>query len=226
MFCLVCVEYGVFCLVCVEYGMFCLVCVECSVCVCVCVCVCVLPIACMSVHGQGLFTNANDDNVDVRKNVCRALVMMMEIRIEQLIPHIHAIVEVSNDCEDCSAVVCHPWYMDHPFVSPLLHVSDPACYPQHILYFPPYVYNIPSTCFPPFVAPPVSTLEAPPVHALHLVLTPVHSFLPPYVAPPVHTFHPVYNPQYIISTRCTTHSAFFSPCMPPPVHAAAHPRQG
>ena len=97
------------------------------VCVCVCVCMCacvracmrVLSIACMLVHWQGLFTNANDDNVDVRKNVCRALVMMMEIRIEQLIPHIHAIVEVSTDCEDCSAVVCHPWYMDHP---PLFHL--------------------------------------------------------------------------------------------------------
>ena len=59
--------------------------------------VCVLLLA-MFVNGQGLFTNANDDNVDVRKNVCRALVMMMEIRIEQLIPHIHAIVEVSTVC--------------------------------------------------------------------------------------------------------------------------------
>ena len=78
-------------------------------------------VPCMPINVQGLFTNANDDNVDVRKNVCRALVMMMEIRIEQLIPHIHAIVEVSNICRDQSHSVCHPM---SPFVH-ALHLFHP-----------------------------------------------------------------------------------------------------
>ena len=43
---------------------------------------------------QGLFANANDKDADVRKNVCHAIVMMMEMRIAELLPHIHAVVEV------------------------------------------------------------------------------------------------------------------------------------
>ena len=46
-------------------------------------------------HGyQGLFLLAQDENIEVRKNVCRGLVLMTEMRIPQLVPHIHAIVEV------------------------------------------------------------------------------------------------------------------------------------
>ena len=45
-------------------------------------------------HFQNLFYLANDDDTDVRKNICRALVMLVEVRMDRLIPHINSIVEV------------------------------------------------------------------------------------------------------------------------------------
>lgn len=44
---------------------------------------------------QSLFALAADEDSEVRKNVCRALVMLLEVRIDRLIPHMHSIVEVS-----------------------------------------------------------------------------------------------------------------------------------
>ena len=43
---------------------------------------------------QGLFFLADDDDPEVRKNVCRALVMLVEVRMDRLIPQINNIVEV------------------------------------------------------------------------------------------------------------------------------------
>jgi hypothetical protein len=43
---------------------------------------------------QNLFHLATDDDPEVRKNVCRALVMLLEVRMDRLIPHIHNIIEV------------------------------------------------------------------------------------------------------------------------------------
>lgn len=43
---------------------------------------------------QGLFDVAGDDNADVRKNVCRALVMLLEVRASDLLPHMQPIIEV------------------------------------------------------------------------------------------------------------------------------------
>ena len=34
--------------------------------------------------------------MEVRKNVCRALVMLLEARLDILSPHIHSIVEVNK----------------------------------------------------------------------------------------------------------------------------------
>ena len=45
---------------------------------------------------ENLFHLANDDDPEVRKNVCRALVMLLDIRMDRLIPHIQAIIEVSS----------------------------------------------------------------------------------------------------------------------------------
>ncbi|XP_039258081.1 transportin-1-like [Styela clava] len=42
---------------------------------------------------QGLFTLATDEDVEVRKNVCRALVMLQEVRMDKLLPHMNNIVE-------------------------------------------------------------------------------------------------------------------------------------
>ena len=94
--------------------------------------------ACYTARGQGLFTNANDDNVEVRKNVCRALVMMMEIRIEQLIPHIHAIVEVSALCVCVCVCGVHGVTLGNclpPCVIPPVLVTPPCVIP------PVYVFD-------------------------------------------------------------------------------------
>ena len=35
-----------------------------------------------------------DDDAEVRKNVCRALVMLLDVRMDRLVPHMHNIIEV------------------------------------------------------------------------------------------------------------------------------------
>lgn len=44
---------------------------------------------------QNLFALAGDEEAEVRKNVCRALVMLLEVRMDRLLPHMHNIVEVT-----------------------------------------------------------------------------------------------------------------------------------
>lgn len=45
---------------------------------------------------QNLFHLAVDDEAEVRKNVCRAIVMLLEVRMDRLLPHLHDIIEVSK----------------------------------------------------------------------------------------------------------------------------------
>ncbi|XP_049816138.1 transportin-1 isoform X2 [Schistocerca nitens] len=42
---------------------------------------------------ENLFHLASDDDPEVRKNVCRALVMLLEVRMDRLIPNMHNIIE-------------------------------------------------------------------------------------------------------------------------------------
>lgn len=42
---------------------------------------------------QNLFHVASDEDREVRKNVCRALVMLLEVRLDRLIPQIENIIE-------------------------------------------------------------------------------------------------------------------------------------
>ncbi|MEQ2194492.1 Transportin-2 [Xenoophorus captivus] len=42
---------------------------------------------------ESLFALAGDEDSEVRKNVCRALVMLLEVRIDRLIPHMHSIIQ-------------------------------------------------------------------------------------------------------------------------------------
>lgn len=42
---------------------------------------------------ENLFHLASDEDPEVRKNVCRALVMLLEVRMDRLIPHMHSIIE-------------------------------------------------------------------------------------------------------------------------------------
>ena len=50
---------------------------------------------------QNLFALATDEEPEVRKNVCRALVMLLEVRMDRLLPHMHSIIQVS--WEHCRA---------------------------------------------------------------------------------------------------------------------------
>lgn len=76
---------------------------------------------------ENLFQLANDTDVDVRKHVCRALVMLVEVRIERLIPHMQQIIEymllTSQDTDDAVALeACEFWLMiaDQPICRDVL----------------------------------------------------------------------------------------------------------
>merc|ERR1740131_637718 len=42
---------------------------------------------------EALFYRASDDNPEVRKNVCRAIVMLLEVRLDRLVPHMNNIID-------------------------------------------------------------------------------------------------------------------------------------
>jgi transportin-1 len=68
----------------------------------------------VGVYIQNLFQVATDDNTDVRKNVCRALVMLLEVRAADLLPNMGAIIEYmlihTNDSNELVAIeACEFW---------------------------------------------------------------------------------------------------------------------
>ena len=76
---------------------------------------------------ENLFQLANDTDADVRKHVCRALVMLVEVRIERLIPHMQQIIEymllTSQDADHKVALeACEFWLMiaDQPICRDVL----------------------------------------------------------------------------------------------------------
>ncbi|CAK8675659.1 unnamed protein product [Clavelina lepadiformis] len=63
---------------------------------------------------QGLFSLASDENVEVRKNVCRALVMLQEVRMDKLRPQMGNIIEymlvrTQDDDETVALEACEFW---------------------------------------------------------------------------------------------------------------------
>lgn len=63
---------------------------------------------------EGLFSLANDSEPEVRKNVCKALVMLLEVRMDRLIPHLHHIIEYmltrTQDSDESVALeACEFW---------------------------------------------------------------------------------------------------------------------
>lgn len=63
---------------------------------------------------QNLFQVATDDDAEVRKNVCRALVMLLEVRMDRLIPDIDNIIEYmlvrTQDSDESVALeACEFW---------------------------------------------------------------------------------------------------------------------
>jgi len=63
---------------------------------------------------QGLMHLASDNDAEVRKNVCRALVMLLDVRMDRLVPHMHNIIEYmlgrTQDANDTVALeACEFW---------------------------------------------------------------------------------------------------------------------
>lgn len=61
-----------------------------------------------------MFLVATDDDAEVRKNVCKALVMLLEVRMDRLIPHIDNIIEYmllrTQDADESVALeACEFW---------------------------------------------------------------------------------------------------------------------
>lgn len=61
----------------------------------------------MMVCSQNLFHLAADEDTDVRKNVCHALVLLLEVRLDRLIPHLPNIIEVWNITKFLTIYVVH-----------------------------------------------------------------------------------------------------------------------
>ena len=63
---------------------------------------------------KNLFLLSADADTEVRKNVCRALVMLLEVRIDRLLPEMHNIIEYmllrTEDQDDTVALeACEFW---------------------------------------------------------------------------------------------------------------------
>ncbi|XP_065729725.1 transportin-1-like [Phocoena phocoena] len=63
---------------------------------------------------ENLFALAGDEEPEVRKNVCRALVMLLEVRMDRLLPHMHNIVEymlqrTQDQDENVALEACEFW---------------------------------------------------------------------------------------------------------------------
>ena len=67
---------------------------------------------------QNLFFLAKDEDTEVRKNVCRALVMLVEVRMDRLVPHICQIIEVIEGLFEFWKKLC--LYSRHDRLLPIL----------------------------------------------------------------------------------------------------------
>ncbi len=90
---------------------------------------------------QNLFFLANDDDPEVRKNICRAIVMLLEVRMDRLVPHMNIIIDymlqrTQDADEGVSLEACEFWLSlaDEPVckVSPFLLLK---CFILFILHF-------------------------------------------------------------------------------------------
>ncbi|ETN63269.1 importin beta-2 [Anopheles darlingi] len=62
---------------------------------------------------ENLFHLSSDDDREVRKNVCRGLVMLLEVRIDRLMPHMNNIIEYmlirTQDSDETALEACEFW---------------------------------------------------------------------------------------------------------------------
>ncbi|KAG0718469.1 Transportin-2 [Chionoecetes opilio] len=85
---------------------------------------------------ENLFHLAMDDDPDVRKNVCRALVMLLDAHISSLIPHMHNIIEymmirTQDPDENVALEACEFWLSlaEHPICKEALKPHLPKLIP-------------------------------------------------------------------------------------------------
>lgn len=85
---------------------------------------------------ENLFHLSSDEDHEVRKNVCRGLVMLLDVRMDRLMPHMNSIVEYmlvrTQDPDDTALEACEFWLSlaEHPVckevLGPHLHKLAPV----------------------------------------------------------------------------------------------------
>jgi len=85
---------------------------------------------------ENLFHLSNDEDHEVRKNVCRGLVMLLDVRMDRLMPHMNSIIEYmlvrTQDPDDTALEACEFWLSlaEHPVckevLGPHLHKLTPV----------------------------------------------------------------------------------------------------
>ncbi len=85
---------------------------------------------------NNLFFLANDDDPEVRKNICRAIVMLLEVRMDRLIPHMNSIIDymlarTQDADEGVSLEACEFWLSlaDEPVCKEALQPHLPRLIP-------------------------------------------------------------------------------------------------
>jgi len=68
----------------------------------------------MDLFLENLFVLADDTDLEVRKNVCKALVMLLEVKVEKLLPHMNDIIRymllrTQDECETVALEACEFW---------------------------------------------------------------------------------------------------------------------
>ena len=83
-----------------------------------------------------IFNLANDDDPEVRKNICRAIVMLLEVRMDRLVPHMNSIIDymlarTQDADEGVSLEACEFWLSlaDEPVCKEALQPHLPKLIP-------------------------------------------------------------------------------------------------
>lgn len=86
----------------------------------------------MDLFLENLFVLADDTDLEVRKNVCKALVMLLEVKVDKLLPHMNAIIQymllrTQDEDETVALEACEFWLVlaDQPICMEVLksHVN-------------------------------------------------------------------------------------------------------
>ena len=85
---------------------------------------------------ENIFHLANDEDPEVRKNICRAIVMLLEVRMDRLVPHMSNIIDymlqrTQDADEGVSLEACEFWLSlaDEPVCKEALEPHLPKLIP-------------------------------------------------------------------------------------------------